>query len=57
MDFGGGVDLRIYHKFLTENNYTSQTSLDYDYSGEQYPLNGEKFFSVKFLELYQVIFY
>ena len=50
------VDLRIYHKFLTENNYTSQTSLDYDYSGEQYPLNGEKFFSVKFLELYQVIF-
>ena len=56
MDFGGGVDLRIYHKFLTENNYTSQTSLDYDYSGEQYPLNGEKFFSVKFLELYQVIF-
>jgi len=56
MDFGGGVDLRIYHKFLSENNYTSQTSLDYDYSGEQYPLNGEKFFSVKFLELYQVIF-
>ena len=56
MDFGGGVDLRIYHKFLTENNYTSQTSLDYEYSGEQYPLNGEKFFSVKFLELYQVIF-
>ena len=54
MDFGGGIDLRIYHKFLTHKNYTSQTSFDFDYAGEQFPLNGEKFFAIKYLELYQV---
>ena len=56
IDFGGGVDLRVYHKFLHEKNYTSQTSYDYDYSNETFALNGEKFFSVKYLEIYQVIF-
>ena len=56
MDFGGGVDLRIFYKFFSEKNYTSETSNDYEYSNEKYPLNGEKYFDIEFLELYQVIF-
>lgn len=56
IDFGGGVDLRVYHKFLHEKNYTNQTSHDYDYSNENFALNGEKYFSIKYLEIYQVIF-
>ena len=57
MDFGIGTDLRIFHKFLTEKNYTNQILYkgDYDYD-EDYALNGEYDFQVKYLELYKIIF-
>ena len=57
MDFGNGTDLRIFHEFLTEKNYTKKdfTKSDYDYD-EDYALNGEEYFQVKYLELYKIIF-
>ena len=55
MDFGYGVDLKIYHEFLHKNNYTNQATTDYDYD-EDYALNGEKYFGIEYLELYKVIF-
>jgi len=55
MDFGYGVDLRIYHEFLHKNNYTNQSNKDYDYD-EDNALNGEKYFEIQYLEIYKVIF-
>ena len=56
IDFGGGTDLRVFHEFFHKQNYTDQIStLDYNYD-EEFALNGEKFFEVKYLEIYQVIF-
>ena len=55
IDFGTGTDLRIFHDFFQKENYTAQTSLDYSYD-EKYALNGEKFFEIKILEIYQIIF-
>ena len=58
IDFGSGTDLRIYHKFYHYNNYASNGNFDYNYhnSNENYSLNGEKYFKVKYLEIYKVIF-
>lgn len=53
MDFGSGTDLRIYHNFLHEKNYTMPSFNDYNYD-EKYALNGEKFFEIKYLELFKV---
>ena len=56
MDFGTGTDLRIFHEFFNKNNYTNQSSnLDYNYD-EDYALNGEINFQVKYLEIYKIIF-
>ena len=55
MDFGSGTDLRIFHNFFQSKNYTNQCSSDYDYD-EEYALNGEKSFEIKYLELYKIIF-
>ena len=53
MDFGYGTDLRIFHNFLSKQNYTFPTKSDFDYD-ENYSLNDEKYFDIKYLELYQV---
>ena len=53
MDFGSGTDLRIFHNFLNEKNYTCPSKNDYNYD-ENYALNGERFFEIKFLELFKV---
>ena len=55
MDFGTGTDLRIYHEFLHQKNYTKQNNKDYTYD-ESYALNGEEYFEIKHLELYKVSF-
>ena len=55
MDFGTGTDLRIYHEFFHQNNYTKQNNHDYSYD-EGYALNGEEYFEIKYLELYKVNF-
>ena len=55
IDFGSGTDLRIFHKFRQENNYTSQSKSDYIYD-EHFALNGERNFEIKYLEIYRVIF-
>ena len=53
IDFGAGTDLRIFHEFLKNKNYTKPNDGDYYYD-EKYALNGEEFFHVKYLELYKV---
>ena len=55
MDFGTGTDLRIFHEFFNKNNYTNQNNNDYNYD-EDYALNGEINFQVKYLEIYKIIF-
>ena len=55
MDFGTGTDLRIFHEFFNKNNYTKQINNDYNYD-EDYALNGEINFQVKYLEIYKIIF-
>jgi hypothetical protein len=49
----GNSDLRIFHNFLNEKNYTCPSKNDYNYD-ENYALNGERFFEIKFLELFKV---
>ena len=44
MNFGTGTDLRILHKFLSNECYTNQFDYDYNYHDESYALNGEKSF-------------
>ena len=57
IDFGWGTDLRIFHNFLSNKNYTSQSEIDFQYDkNKNYVLNGEKYFDVLFLELYEVHF-
>ena len=56
IDFGWGVDLRIFHNFFSKKSYTNPTDNDFDYKGEKFALNGEKYFDVSRLEIYQVIF-
>lgn len=55
INFGTGTDLRIFHKFFSNQCYTSPTN-DYNYNGENYSLNGKKLFDVLVLELYQADF-
>ena len=54
IQFGGGSDLRIFHDFSSYKNYTIAGTY-YDY-GDSDPdvLNGEKYFFVEKLEIYQV---
>ena len=54
MNFGNGADLKIYNKFFSKEGKAHQ--LDYEYDGEKYALNGEEFFKVSVLELYQIKF-
>ena len=57
MNFGGGTDLRIFHKFLSNKCYTSPIGdKNYDYHNENYALNGTEYFDVSILELYKVNF-
>ena len=56
INFGGGTDLRIFHNFFSEKNYTSpKDNKCYDYKKKKYALNGEKYFEISIFELYRVI--
>jgi hypothetical protein len=55
INFGTGTDLKIFHKFLSEQNNTFQDNHDYNYKNEYYALNGEENFCISFLEIYQVL--
>ena len=55
INFGTGTDLRIFHKFLSTENYTNQNVCDYNYNNDEYALNGEKYFRISFFEIYQVL--
>lgn len=54
INFGNGVDLKIYHKFLNKQSNTHQGHNDYDYKDEDYALNGDQTFNISSLEIYQV---
>ena len=62
IDFGYGTDLRIYHNFLSNENYTNQyhsndsSDYDFDYDEEIFALNGEKYFEILYLEIYKIKF-
>jgi len=61
IDFGYGTDLRIFHNFLSNENYTRQSNSnnidrDFEYDEENYALNGEKFFKILYLEIYKINF-
>ena len=56
INFGGGTDLRIFHNFFSEKNYTSPKENRYfDYKKKKFALNGEKYFEISVFELYRVI--
>jgi hypothetical protein len=56
IDFGEGSDLRIFHDFFSDKNYT-QNSSGYEYINcPQFVLNGERHFSVDILEIFQISF-
>ena len=55
INFGTGTDLRIFHKFFSNQGYTLPSG-DYDYNGESYSLNGKQYFDVQILEIFQVNF-
>ena len=55
IEFGGGTDLKIYYDFTSNKNYTNQVTKHYNY--QNYPkfiLNGEYYFSVDILEIFQI---
>lgn len=54
IDLGYGTDLRIFHNFFSEKNYTNQSDSDFEYNDELFALNGEKYFDILYLELYKV---
>ena len=54
MNFGDGADLKIYNKFFSKEGKTYQ--VDYEYNEEEFALNGEEYFKVSILELYQIKF-
>ena len=54
INFGGGVDLKIFHNYLNNEGKIYQ-DIDFDYSNENMVLNGKESFTVSFLEIYQVI--
>ena len=56
IDFGDGSDLRIFHDFFSDKNY-AQNGRGYDYLNcPQFVLNGEKYFSIDVLEIFQITF-
>ena len=55
IDFGWGTDLRLFHNFISNKNYTNQ-STDFEYNNENFALNDEKYFDVSNFELYKVNF-
>ena len=55
IDFGRGIDLRIFHKFFSRRNYTNPSENDFYYKGEKFALNDVKYFDISRLEIYQVI--
>jgi len=55
IDFGWGTDLRIFHDFKNNKNYTNQ-STDFEYNDENFALNEEKYFDISCIELYRVNF-
>ena len=56
INFGGGTDLRIYHKFFSNQNYTKPNGKKYyDYNNEKYALNGKKNYDISILEIFQVL--
>ena len=51
INFGGGTDLRIFHNFFSEKNYTSpRENKYYDYKKKKFALNGEKYFKISIFE-------
>lgn len=55
INFGSGTDLKIFHKFLSEECKTYQVDANYYYNDEEYALNGEQNFNISFLEIYRGI--
>ena len=55
INFGNGVDLKIFHHFTKKQSKTHQGNNDYDYQNEDYALNGEESFNISSLEIYQVL--
>ena len=56
INFGGGIDMRIFHKFKSEKNYVTNEFFSFMNDNEEFPLNDTKFFDVLYLEIYQVVF-
>lgn len=56
INFGGGIDMRIYHKFKSEKNYVTNEFFSFISDNEEFPLNDTKFFDILYLEIYQVVF-
>ena len=55
INFGNGVDLKIFHKFFKRQSKTHQGNNDYDYKNEKNSLNEDESFNVSSLEIYQVL--
>ena len=55
INFGSGTDLRIFHNFIKEKNYSNGFSSYLD-NNEKYPLIDERYFEISFLEIYQIQF-
>ena len=53
INFGNGVDLKIFHNFTKNKCKTFQGNYDYDYKNENYALNGDESFNISSLEIYQ----
>ena len=54
VDFGDGSDLRIFHDFFSCKNYTNEGSGYNYFHCPKFVLNGEKYFSVDVLEIFQI---
>ena len=55
INFGSGVDFKIFHNFSKGKNRAYPSGYDYEYNKEKFPLNNEEYFSISFLEIYQLI--
>ena len=55
INFGSGVDFKVFHNYLTGKNRTNDSGFDYDYKKEKNPLNDEEYYEISFLEIYKVI--
>ena len=58
INFGTGTDLKIYHRYKSQDSKTFQTNNDYDYDSkdERLALNGNESFQIENLEIYKVLF-